>query len=323
MVSTRPASRPVREPRPREDHGFFGPDSPTWRVWTHPTAVLGFQRAIVVETFDPFLTAAVHDQNGVRRDPAGRLRRTFDYFVTVAVGDSRTAIEASEILMKVHARAVGTEPVSGLPYDANDPDSQLWIHVTGWQSNLLMYERYGPGPLSEEDEQRYWQECVIAAELQTCDPAKVPRSRADVRDYYATMRPRLCATDRQRALVEHFLRTPFTRETAKLWAGSRIVAPAVVATIPRWMRRLGGFDQWRLTDAAIGPMARAATRFFTPIGDRLEILDQFAPSTRRIIEPALRGEKPLNPVTRTPAEARAKYGRTARTAVTGLPATAG
>ena len=33
-----------------------------------------------------------------------------------------------------------------------------------------------------EDESRYWAECVLAAELQTCDPAKVPRSRADVRD---------------------------------------------------------------------------------------------------------------------------------------------
>jgi len=307
MVSTKPVNWPARPPRPREDHGFFGPDSPTWRVWTHPTAVLGFQRAIVVVTFDPFLAAAVHDQNGVRRDPLGRLQRTFDYFVTVAVGDSRAAVEASEILMKVHARAVGTEPVSGLPYSANDPDSQLWIHVTGWQSNLLMYERYGPGKLSTEDEARYWAECATAAELQTCDPATVPRTREDVRDYYATMRPRLCITERQKALIDHFLRTPLTRRTAALWAGSRIMAPAIIATIPRWMRRLGGFDQWRLTDAAIRPIARAATRFVTPIGDRLEVLDRFSPATRQIIEHALCGEQPLRPVTLTPAEARARW----------------
>lgn len=296
----------MRIPRPREDHGFFGPGSPTWKVWTHPTAVLGFQRAIVVETFDPFLAAAVHDQNGVRRDPIGRLRRTFDYFVTVAVGDSRTAIEASEILMRVHARAVGTEPVSGLPYSANDPDSQLWIHITGWQSNLLMYERYGPGKLSTEDEARYWAECAVAAELQTCDPAKVPRSRADVRDYYATIRPRLCMTERQKALIDHFLRTPFTRKDAVLWAGSRLFAPAIIATIPRWMRKLGGFDQWRVVDGLIGPLGRLATRFVSPVNDRLAILDQFAPSTRGIIEPALRGEAPLRDVIVTPAQARGK-----------------
>lgn len=321
MVSTKPPGG--RAPRPREDHGFFGPGSPTWRVWTHPTAVLGFQRAIVVETFDPFLAAAVHDQNGVRRDPIGRMARTFDYFVTVAVGDSRSAIEASEILMKVHAVATGTEPVSGLPYSANNPDSQLWIHITGWQSNLLMYERYGPGELSTEDEARYWAECAVAAELQTCDPALVPRSRADVRDYYATVRSRLCMTERQKALIDHFLQTPLTRTTALLWVGSRIQAPAIVATIPRWMRRLGGFDQWRLTDTAVHPLARVATRFASPLGNRLAILERFAPSTRAIIEPALRGAEPLNPVTVTPAQARARYGRTVRGVETGLPAATG
>lgn len=312
MVSTRPSAWPKRAPRPRVDYGFFGPDSPTWRVWTSPTSVLGFQRAIVVETFDPFLAAAVHDQNGVRADPIGRLQRTFDYFLTVAVGDSRAALEASEILHKVHSVATGTEPVSGLPYSANDPDSQLWIHVTGWQSNLLMYERYGPGRLSPEDEERYWAECAVAAELQTCDPATVPRSRADVRDYYATMRPRLCMTERQQALINHFLYTPLTRATALLWAGSRTLAPAVIATIPRWMRKLGGFDQWRLTDAAIRPLARFGIRLVTPLEDRLEALTVFAPSSRHIIEPVLRGEEPEHPVIRTPAEARARYGRAAR-----------
>lgn len=33
------------------------------------------------------------------------------------------------MLVKVHAKAIGLEPVSGNRDDANDPDSQLWIHV--------------------------------------------------------------------------------------------------------------------------------------------------------------------------------------------------
>ena len=70
---------------------------------------------------------------------------------TVAFADSRTAVKASEVLMKVHARNVGIEPVSGNRYDANDPDSQLWILLTGWHSVLYAYEKYGPGKLSAED----------------------------------------------------------------------------------------------------------------------------------------------------------------------------
>ena len=43
----------------RDDYGFFGPGSPTWKVWTSPTALIGFQRSVVLEHFDPHLAAAV------------------------------------------------------------------------------------------------------------------------------------------------------------------------------------------------------------------------------------------------------------------------
>jgi uncharacterized protein (DUF2236 family) len=307
MPSTKPMTRHPAA-RPREDHGLFGPGSPTWRVWTSPTALIAFQRSIVVETFDPFLAAAVEEQNGVRSDPRGRFERTAHYFQTVAVGDSRAAIEASELLTRVHARATGTEPISGLPYSANDPDSQLWIHVTGWHSNLLCYERFGPGPLSAQDEHRYWAECAIAAELQTCDPAAVPRTRSEVRDYYATIRPRLCVSEHASALLTHFLRTPPRRENAELWATSRLLAVATIATIPRWMRRLGGFDRPAAVDAAIVPVARLLTRALAAPDRQLSLLEHLAPAARHVVEPALRGEPPLRPETVTPTEARARHG---------------
>jgi len=317
MSAIGPARR-ISKTRPREDWGLFGPDSPTWRVWSHPTAILAFQRSVVVETFDPFLAAAVHQQNKVRYNAAGRFDKTIQYFLTVAVGDSRAAIEASEILMRVHAKAAGTEPVSGLPYSANDPNSQLWIHVTGWQSNLLCYERYGPGPLSAADEKRYWEECVIAAELQTCNPADVPRSRAEVREYYAAMRPRLCLSESAATLVHYFLRTPRSQGALGLWAGSHLMSAATIATIPRWMRRLGGFDQPAALDAAVVPAARLAVRAARlPAVSRM-VLAGMAPSALPVMNQLLRGERPLREETPTPAEARRRYGRAAQP-VAGAP----
>jgi uncharacterized protein (DUF2236 family) len=56
----------------RDDYGFFGPDSPSWKVWASPTALIGFQRAVVLEHFDPFLAAAVVDCAGIYTDPSGR-----------------------------------------------------------------------------------------------------------------------------------------------------------------------------------------------------------------------------------------------------------
>ncbi|MCU1680085.1 MAG: hypothetical protein JWQ81_824 [Amycolatopsis sp.] len=301
------------QPR-RLDYGFFGPDSPTWKVWTQPTALIGFQRSVVLEHFDPFLAAAVADQRGIYRDPAGRMDRTLAYFLTVAVGDSRTAIGVSDHLMKVHAAATGIEPISGKRYSANNPDSQLWIHVTGWHSVLKCYERYGPGPLSRDEERRYWAESVIAAELQTCKTATVPASRGEVREYFAQVRPKLCTSERANEGMHYLLRIPRASGNAKMWAVSRLMAPATIATLPKWMRELGNFDQPSALDAAILPATRLAMRAARNPAVTLGILTGSMPMTHRTMHQHLKGAAPEHAKTTTPAEAREHYGRTAEAA---------
>jgi uncharacterized protein (DUF2236 family) len=303
------AQQAGRRPRPREDWGLFGPDSPTWKVWSSPTALIAFQRSIIVESFDPFLAAAVHQQNGVRYNATRRFDRTIQYFLTVACGDARAAIEASEILMRVHAKASGIEPISGRPYSANDPESQLWIHVTGWQSNLLCYERYGGGRLSAEEEKRYWAECAIAAELQTCDPATVPRSREEVRAYYARMRPRLCLGDSARTLIHYFLHSRRSIAGTGLWLGSHLMAASTLATIPRWMRRLAGIDQPAGMDMAIVLPTRAAVRIARQPAVAHATLRALAPSALPVMEQVLRRERPRREEVLTPEQARRLYGK--------------
>jgi uncharacterized protein (DUF2236 family) len=297
--------------RPREDWGVFGPSSPTWRVWSSPTALIAFKRSIVVESFDPFLAIAVHEQNGVRSDPHGRLERTLRYFLTVACGDSRSAIEGSEILRRVHAKACGVEPISGSRYSANDPASQLWIHVTGWHSNLLCYERFGPGPLSPEDERRYWADCVKAAELQTCDPAEVPRSRDEVRAYYARVRPRLCISEHARHLIHYFLYPPRSVIGATMWLPSRVVGAAAIATMPRWMRELAGISQPRALDLAIVPVARAAMRLAARPSVARRVVRNMAPSAVPLYDQVLSQERPLEDQIPSIAQARARWARPA------------
>jgi uncharacterized protein (DUF2236 family) len=185
-------------------------------VWASPTALIGFQRAVVLEHFDPFLAAAVADSAGIYTDPKGRLDRTLAYFLTVAVADGRTAVGVSDALMRIHARAKGIEPITGSRYSANNPDAQLWIHVTGWHSVLKCYERYGPGPLSPAEESRFWAESRIAAELQTCKPADVPSSRDEVRQYFADVRGRLCTSEQADRAMHYLLYTPRDRGGLRL-----------------------------------------------------------------------------------------------------------
>lgn len=297
---------------PREDYGFFGPDSVTWKVWTYPTSLtVGFQRAVVIEELDPALIAAVDASGGVRARTRSRYDRTLRYFALVAFGDSETTIKAADVLVKIHAKAVGTEPLSGNRFDANDPDSQLWIHLTAWHSILYAYERYGPGPLPAEEEARYWEECALAAELQTCDPADVPRSRQGVREYFEAMRPRLAGSEAAQSMMDFLLDAtrilppgrPLLRPLERI--AGRALRAATIATMPRWMRRMGGLRQSRLTDALIAPVMRATFRLVT-VDPRLELrmLKVLSPSTVSVVAPVLLGIPPRRAETLTPAAAR-------------------
>jgi uncharacterized protein (DUF2236 family) len=317
MTSSRPNTRKIVK-RQREDHGFFGPGSVTWRLWGYPTSLtVGFQRSVVIEELDPFLLAAVVGTNKVRYSPAARYDNTIVYFATMALGDSRAAIEASEILVRVHAKATGIEPVSGRPYSANDPETQLWIHLTAWHSILYVYETFGPGRLSDEDERQYWAECAIAAQLQTCDPADVPRDREGIRQYFDDVRPRLCVTSETQAMMDHLLDAailvqprqlvlrPFTTVIGK------IMRAATISTFPKWMRKMSGFNQSWPTRLVVRPLVKISARLATPMPSKLRVLKLLSPATLAVVKPALTGEEPINPVVITPAEARAKYGRLA------------
>lgn len=298
------------------DYGFFGPDSVTWKVWGYPTSLtIGFQRAVVVEELDPFLIAAVDATNKVRYQPRNRYDRTLRYFATVAFAGSRDVLKASELLVKVHAKAVGIEPISGNRYDANDPDSQLWIHLTAWHSILYAYERFGPGRLSPEEEARYWDECAVAAELQTCDPTDVPRSREGIRAYFEAVRPRLAASEAAQSMMDHLLNAEvmfpplpgFLRPGA--WVLNKVLRAATIATMPKWMRELACLRQPTIVDRLITPLMRLNFRLVAA-NRRLQLLGLglISPRTRPVVEPVFLEIPPENPMTLTPAEARERVG---------------
>ncbi|MFE3545424.1 oxygenase MpaB family protein [Nocardia sp. NPDC059177] len=294
----------------RDDYGFFGPGSPSWKVWAAPTALIGFQRAVTLEHFEPFLTAAVADSQGIYNSPAKRLDHTLSYFLLVAVGDGRTATQAAEHLMRIHAPMTGIEPVSGKRYSANSPDTQLWIHVTGWHSVLKAYEMFGPGKLSPAEEQRYWAECAIAAELQTCRPEEVPRSREEVRAYFARMRPKLCVTEAAVRGMHYLLWTPRANGGVEIAVGSRLLAMASIATLPKWMRELGRFDRPRFVDRAITIPARLVAKVAAARNLRLLTAagPYLVPMTGQILRQHVTAGEPALRDTVTPARARELYG---------------
>ncbi|MEU1207561.1 oxygenase MpaB family protein [Nocardia sp. NPDC005825] len=309
---TRPLAWLTAPVEPAADHGFFGPGSMTWKVWGYPTSLsVGFQRAVVIEELDPFLVASVQHTGKVYSQARTRYDHTLAYFTTVLFGDTRTAVKASSVLMRIHAKTgVGIEPVSGLPYDANDPESQLWIHLTAWHSILYVYEQFGPGPLSDAEERRFWTECAIAAELQTCDPDRVPRTREDVRVYFERVRPRLAASEVTQQMMDHLLnaRVMYPPLLGRLgpfaWVANKFLRTATIATLPHWQRGLADIHQSRAADLLVRLLAKPVFWTLAKSGRlQLALLAWLSPSTAPIAAPFLRRIPARDPRTLTPAEA--------------------
>ncbi len=302
--------------QPHEDYGFFGPDSVTWKVWSYPTSLtIGFQRAVVVEELDPALVASVTETHAIFDRPRTRYDRTLRYFALVAFGSSRETSRAADVLVKIHSKGIGTCPVTGIRYDANDPDSQLWIQLTGWHSILLAYERYGPGRLTPEEEAQYWAECAVAAELQTCDPADIPRNREELRAYYERMRPQLLTSGIAKDAMNQLLdarvmlpRLPWFLAPVS-WASAFALRKGTVATLPRWVREEAGLEQSRLVDASVRPVLRVAFWLASLNGSvAVQLLRLLSPMTVSVAAPVLLGVPPENPEVLTPAQARERYG---------------
>lgn len=302
---------------PAEDYGFFGPDSVTWKVWSYPTSLsIGFQRAVVIEELDPGLVASVDATQAIYDRPRTRYDRTLRYFAMVAFGESRTTTEAADMLVRIHSKAIGVDPVTGEHYDANDPASQLWIHLTAWHSILYAYEKYGPGPLSAEEEASYWADCAKAAELQTLDPADVPRTRDGIRAYFEQMRPQLIDSAIARRAMAHLLHAEVILPVSLprlLWPGALVVTAflrrGTLATMPRWMRELGGVGTSRLLDALIvPPLSAAFTCLSLSTRVQLMLLRLISPMTLPIGTRVLRAIRPVDPVTTTPREAQRRFG---------------
>ncbi len=164
---------------------------------------------------------------------------------------------------------------------------------------------YGPGPLSPAEDAEFWAESRIAAELQTCKPSDVPASRDEVRQYFADVRGRLCTSEHADRAMRYLLRTPRDRGV-RLWAGSRILAPAAIATLPQWMRHMGNFDQPAAVDAAVTPIARAWVRAMSAgnFGPMLAVARRIAPETADVLAQHLSAGPPAQHRIITPAEAR-------------------
>ncbi|HWH43868.1 MAG TPA: oxygenase MpaB family protein [Thermoleophilaceae bacterium] len=241
---------------------ILGPDSVAWKVIGHPVSLVGGLRALIVQSLHPLAMAGVAQHSDYRNRSLDRLRRTAYYVTATTFGDAETAAAAVARVKRMHQRVKGIDPVTGRPYSAGDPETQLWVHMVEWHSFLAAYRAFA-GRLSADEQDRFIAEGVRIAALLDIRPEDVPASVAEARDYFEAVRPQLCVSEQARDAIAFVLDPPLTRELLAYQVPLRILSRAALATVPRHLRAMAGLERPGVVDAvtvtAVRPAARALT----------------------------------------------------------------
>ena len=162
--------------------GFFGPDSVSWRVHREVTVLFGGARALLMQAAHPLVVAGANQTAMYERNPWKRLERTLQLSYSMTFGTEAEARASADHINRVHEDVHGMDPVTGLPYDALDPDLLLWVHASLIDSALL-FEELTVGRLDDEGRERLHREAMRAAELVRLPAERIPPTVAGLRAY--------------------------------------------------------------------------------------------------------------------------------------------
>ena len=126
---------------PSRDAGLFGPDSVSWQVNRETVVLFGGARALLMQAAHPLVLAGARQTGFYEHNPWKRLDRTLRLTYTMTFGTMEEALEAVRRINRVHEDIHGIDEVTGLPYEALDPELLLWVHACLVESQLLFERR--------------------------------------------------------------------------------------------------------------------------------------------------------------------------------------
>jgi uncharacterized protein (DUF2236 family) len=244
--------------------GYFRPESVIRRFGNSPvTPFLGGGAAVLLQVAHPLVAAGVARHSDFDRDLWRRLVRTLRALYLMAFGTKAEAEWAGEVVRAVHAHVAGATTSqlgrfpAGTRYSASDPELMLWVHATLVRSSLDAYERFVQ-PLAREEEERYYREMRVVAELFGTHASVIPRSLAEFEEYMeaALAGPTLSVTPPARRVAAVIFE-------ADLPAPMRLLVPAhrlaTAGLLPPRLREEYGL-RWTPLHAAALPLAARSLR---------------------------------------------------------------
>ncbi|MBE3560542.1 MAG: DUF2236 domain-containing protein [Ktedonobacteraceae bacterium] len=229
-----------------QDQGYFGKNSITWKVARESILNLGGARAVLMQLAHPLVAMGVSEHSSYLRDPLRRTMSTFMLGQMLTFGSTQTARRAAHAINSLHRGVRGSLPFSagayrkGTPYSASDPRLLLWVHATLVDTILLMYPLF-IGPLSPEEQDRYYQESKRVAALLGLDAADMPATVNELRRYVDVMvhSDQLAATPQARQLARVVLFPPVPAILRPLLL---LQLQLTIALLPQRVREIYGLE---------------------------------------------------------------------------------
>lgn len=220
-------------PTPPSDDALFARDTPIRQVHADIVGMMtGGMRALLLQMLHPHALQGVLDHSNFRADMHGRLQRTARFIAVTTFGHRDDAHAAIARVNRIHARVGGTLP-DGTRYEATNPRTLAWVHVTEAQSFLAGYLRHVRPDMSAADQDEYYRQFAVIARALGADP--VPETRAEADRIFRELRHDLNGSKEAREVAQLVLsqRPPGT----PLAVQTMITADATTM-LPDWARHM-------------------------------------------------------------------------------------
>ncbi len=261
--------------------GYFAPDSVIRRLGTSPVVpFLGGGAAVLLQVAHPLVAAGIADHSSYHRDLWRRLGGTLRALYLTTFGTRAEADAAAAHVRSVHARVRGRTrtPLGrfppGTPYSAEDPELTLWVHATLVEASLAAYQRF-ERPLLPSEQERYYRDMAVLAELFGTPRRVIPPTLAAFREYVAAelAGDTIVVTPPAREIAAVIMQAPFPAPMRLLTPAHRL---ATAALLPERLRREYGLRWTPLHELALPlavrsfklaawPVVHAAARLSPPL----------------------------------------------------------
>jgi uncharacterized protein (DUF2236 family) len=199
-------STDTSETSPEEGPTEFalGPGSVTWRVMMDPTVfIIGLLREAMLLTLHPAFAAAAVDHDSFNDDPVGRFKHVAWYTYAATYGSPDDAEHVSGIVRRRHARIVGVEPLTQIPYRA-DAEYELALTQAMLSDSFLATYELLHGELTSVERDQFCMEQKVPAALLGTNPEHLPSTYGELVDFIAHARNRFATGLQAREILSPF-----------------------------------------------------------------------------------------------------------------------